>query len=99
MKKEFTQEHQFEIMKFLYQFKNDNKFHQIDERLLNIPSPNEKYRMIYTLRDSALIATDREVYYNPSNNSLVVDFNHTDEIKAKILPKGIVAVESLQQKD
>lgn len=99
MATEFTHTPEFEIMKFLYQFKNDNKFYTLDEELLNIQSQKDVHYSIYTLRDNALIATDREVYYNHADNSLVDLFNTSGEIKARILPKGIVAVESLLQKN
>ena len=94
MDKNFKQDHQFEIIKFLYQFKDDNKYYKLDNDLLNDRSKEEKYNLIYTLRDNAMIATDREIFYNNSANRFVFSYND-DEIKAKILPKGIVAVESL----
>lgn len=95
MEKGFTHEHQYEIIQFLYQFRDDNKFYRIDTSLLNDQSHEEKFNIIYTLRDNALIATDREIYYNNSVNRYVDQNNKSDEIKARILPKGIVAVESL----
>jgi hypothetical protein len=95
MDKGFTQEHQYEIIQFLYQFKDDNKFYRIDKSLLNDKSHEEKFNIIYVLRDNALIATDREIYFNSSVNRYVDQNNKSDEIKARILPKGIVAVESL----
>lgn len=85
------QDHQFEVIKFLYQFKDDNKYYKLDKDVLD---DEEIYKVIYTLRDNALIATDREIYYNNSAQRFVYNYN-TDEIKAKILPKGIVAVEAL----
>ncbi len=95
MDKNSKQDHQFEVIKFLYQFKDDNKFYRIDKNLLNDKSHEEKFSIIYTLRDNALIATDREIYYNHSVKRFVDHSNSNDEIKARILPKGIVAVESL----
>ncbi len=95
MDKGLTQEHQYEIIQFLYQFKDDNKFYRIDKSLLNDKSHEEKFDIIYVLRDNALIATDREIYFNSSVNRYVDQNNKSDEIKARILPKGIVAVESL----
>jgi hypothetical protein len=95
MNTELNSHPQFEIIKFLYQFKDDNKFYKLDESLLNIQSKKEKYILIYTLRDHALIATDSEIYYNHADNSVVDHFNNSGEIKAKILPKGIVALETL----
>lgn len=91
----FTQEHHYEIIKFLYQFKDDNKFYKIDSSLLNDKFQDEKFNIIYTLRDKALIATDREIYYDSSVKRYVDQNNKSDEIKARILPKGIVAVENL----
>jgi hypothetical protein len=90
-------EHQFEVIKYLYQFKDDNKFYRIDTDLLGDKSHQEKFGIIYNLRDSALIATDREIYYNPKAKRYVDHSNSSDEIKARILPKGIVAVESSQK--
>lgn len=98
MNTELTNEPTFKIMKFLYQFKDDNKFYKLDEKMLNIASKKEKYISIYTLRDNALIATDSEVYYNHADNSGIDHFNNPDEIRAKILPKGIVVVESFLKK-
>ncbi len=95
MEKHLTQEHQFEIIEFLYQFKDDRKFYRIDKNLLTDKSHDEKFSIIYTLRDNALIATDREIYYNPSVKRFVDQSNNQDEIKARILPKGIGVVESL----
>lgn len=95
MEQGFTQEHQNEVIRFLYQFRDDKKFYEIDTNLLNNKSHEEKFNIIYILRDNALIATDREIYYNTSVNRYVDQNNKTDEIKARILPKGIVAVESL----
>ncbi len=89
------QQHQLEVIKFLYQFKDDRKFYRIDTDLLTDKSHEEKFGIIYTLRDNALIATDREIYYNNSVKRFVDHNNSSDEIKARILPKGIVAVESL----
>jgi len=97
MDKDFTQEHQYEVIRFLYQFKDDNKFYTIDTNLLTDKSHDEKFGIIYTLRDSALIATDREIYYNRTVNRFLDHSNRNDEIKARILPKGIVAVESSLQ--
>lgn len=91
----FTQEHQHEIIQFLYQFKDDNKFYRIDKSLLNDKSHEEKFNIIYILRDNALIATDREIYFNNSVNRYMDQNNKSDEIKARILPKGIAAAESL----
>ena len=95
MEQDFTQEHQYEIIRFLYQFRDDKKFYKIDTNLLNDKSHEEKFNIIYILRDNALIATDREIYHNTSVNRYADQNNKTDEIKARILPKGIVAVESL----
>jgi hypothetical protein len=95
MDKVFSQEQQYEIIRYLYQFKGDNKFYRIDSNLLADKSHEEKFSLIYILRDNALIATDREIYYNSSVNRFVDHSNKSDEIKARILPKGIVAVESL----
>ncbi len=95
MDKCFTQDHQLEVIKFLYQFKDDRKFYKIDKNLLSDKSHEETFSIIYTLRDNALIATDREIYYNPSVKRFVDHTNNNDEIKARILPKGIVAVEAL----
>lgn len=97
MEKHLTQEHQLEVIKFLYQFRDDNKFYRIDSGLLDDKSHEEKFRIIYTLRDNALIATDREIYYNKSINRFVDHNNTSDEIKARILPKGIVAVEAFKE--
>ncbi len=94
MEKSYKDDHQHEIIRFLYQFKDDNKYYQLDKDLLTDKSREERYKVIYTLRDDAMIATDREIYYNNSTNRVVYYYNN-DEIKAKILPKGIVAVESL----
>lgn len=91
MDKNSKQDHQFEVIKFLYQFKDDNKYYKLDKDVLD---DEEIYKVIYTLRDNALIATDREIYYNNSAQRFVYNYNN-DEIKAKILPKGIVAVEAL----
>lgn len=95
MNNDFTPEHQQEIIKFLYQFKDDNKFYKIDANLLTDKSHQEKFNIIYVLRDNALIATDREIYYNNSIRRFVDQNNSSEEIKARILPKGIVAAESL----
>lgn len=86
---------QLEVIKFLYQFRDDKKFYRIDKNILTDKSLNEKFGIIYSLRDNALIATDREIYYNSSINRFVDHNNTSDEIKARILPKGIVAVEAL----
>lgn len=91
MDKNSRQDHQFEVIKFLYQFKDDNKYYKLDKDVLD---NEEIYKVIYTLRDNALIATDREIYYNNSPQRFVYNYNN-DEIKAKILPKGIMAVEAL----
>lgn len=96
MDNNFIQKHQDEIIKFLYQFKDDNKFYSIDSSLLTDKSHEEKFTIIYVLRDNALIATDREIYYNNSVKRFVDQNNKSDEIKARILPKGIVAVELLK---
>lgn len=95
MNKGYTQEHQHEIIRFLYQFKDDNKFYRIDANLLTDKSHEEKFNIIYTLRDNALIATDREIYYNDSVKRYVDQNNKSDEIKARILPKGVATIESL----
>lgn len=94
MEKNLKPEHQIEIIKFLYQFKDDNKYYRLDRDLLNDKSNEERYDLIYILRDNAMIATDREIYYNNSAKRVVYNYNN-DEIKAKILPKGIMAVETL----
>lgn len=91
MDKNSKQDHQFEVIKFLYQFKDDNKYYRLDKDILD---DEEIYKVIYTLRDNALIATDREIYYSNSAQRFVYNYNK-DEIKAKILPKGIVAAEAL----
>jgi hypothetical protein len=49
------------------------------------------------LRNDALICTDREVYQNDEDYYSVESFGNVEEIKAKILPKGIAALESLQE--
>ncbi|WP_018615469.1 hypothetical protein [Segetibacter koreensis] len=98
MDKELTPEHQFEVIKFLYQFKEDNKFYRIDKNLLSDKSHEEKFRIIYTLRDNALIATDREIYYNHSAKRFLDYSNTSDEIRARILPKGIEVVEASSEK-
>lgn len=96
MDKDFRQDQQLEVIKFLYQFKDDRKFYSIDSNLLSHTSHEEKFNIIYTLRDNAFIATDREIYYNHSINRYIVQSNSNDEIKARILPKGIIAVESME---
>ncbi len=90
-----TSENHFELMKYLYQFKDDNKFYKIDKEVIKAKCTQEQYNLIYTLRDKALIATDREIHYNHKNNTYVDAFNSTDEIRARILPKGVMEVESL----
>lgn len=95
MNKDLTPEHHHEIIKFLYQFKDDNKFYRIDANLLTDKSHEEKFNIIYILRDNALIATDREIYFNTSVKRFVDQNNQSEEIKARILPKGIVAAELL----
>ncbi len=95
MNQSSTSENHFELMKYLYQFKDDNKFYAIDNAIIKAKCPQEQYNLIYTLRDRALIATDREIHYNQKSNTFVDAFNSTDEIKARILPKGVKAVESL----
>lgn len=95
MEKVFTQDKHDEVIKFLYQFKDDRKFYPIDTNVLNAKSHEEKFGIIYTLRDNALIATDREIFYSSSAKRYVDHMNSGDEIKARILPKGITAVESL----
>lgn len=95
MNKDFTHDHQFEVIKYLYQFKDDRKFYKIDKNLLTDKSHEEKFSIIYTLRDNALIATDREIYFDNAVKRFVDQNNSNDEIKARILPKGIVAMESL----
>jgi hypothetical protein len=44
-----------------------------------------------------LICTDREVYQVDEDYYQVEHFGHGEEIKAKILPKGIAVMESLQE--
>ena len=95
MDKHFTQDQQLEVIKFLYQFKDDRKFYKIDKDVLTDKSHEEKFDIIHTLRDNAFIATDREIYYNQSVKRFLDHNNTGDEIKARILPKGIVAVEAL----
>jgi hypothetical protein len=97
MKADFTNHSHFNIIKFLYQFKDDNKFYKLDEQVLNFESKKETYRYIYNLRNDALICTDREVYQNDEDYYSVESFGNVEEIKAKILPKGIAALESLQE--
>ncbi len=97
MNLEYTPENEMEIIKFLYQFKDDNKFYRLENRTGYSRTADEKYSTIYTLRDKALIATDREVYHTSvSSGASQTDL---DQIKARILPKGIVAVELLLQED
>jgi hypothetical protein len=96
MKTTHTQDTALAIMHFLYQFKGDNKFYKLDNSLLNISSKKEKYLSIYTLRDNALIATDSEVYHSHAEEGMT-NYVYADEIRAKILPKGVVAVEAMLQ--
>jgi hypothetical protein len=98
VKAEFTNHSHFNIIKFLYQFKDDNKFYKLDEQELNLESKKETYRYIYNLRNDALICTDREVYQIDEDYYSVENFGNTEEIRAKILPKGIAVMESLQEK-
>lgn len=95
MNTNFTNASQFEIIKFLYQFKDDNKFYKLEEHLLNGESKKETYQYIYNLRDRALICTDREVYCNDEGYYFAEHFNNSEEIRAKILPKGIAVMETL----
>ena len=95
MNTNFTSASQFEIIKFLYQFKDDNKFYKLEEHLLNSESKKEVYQFIYNLRDNALICTDREVYCNDEGYYFAEHFNNSEEIRAKILPKGIAIMETL----
>ena len=95
MDNHFTQDQQLEVIKFLYQFKDDRKFYKIDKGVLTDKSHEEKFHIIHTLRDNAFIATDREIYYNQSVKRFLDHNNTGDEIKARILPKGIVAIETL----
>jgi hypothetical protein len=97
VKAESTNHSHYQIIKFLYQFKDDNKFYTLDENVLNIQSKKETYRYIYNLRNDALICTDREVYQVDEDYYQVEHFGHGEEIKAKILPKGIAVMESLQE--
>jgi hypothetical protein len=90
---------QFEIIKFLYQFKDDNKFYKLEEGLLNIQSQREIYTFLYNLRNSAFIGTDCELYHNDKGEYFVEHFSNINEIRARILPKGIAAIESLTEKD
>lgn len=94
VKVSFKHKEELEIIKFLYQFKDDNKFYKLDELPLNVQSEEEKYRFIYTLRDNALIGTDREVYVTKTGK-YYADQSNNYEIRAKILPKGISVVDSL----
>lgn len=89
---------EFEIIKYLYQFKDDNKFYKLDENLLKIRPGKEKHISIHTLRDNALIATDTELYYNHNEENLTGYFINPEDIKARILPKGVVAVEAALSK-
>ncbi|HSU48975.1 MAG TPA: hypothetical protein VLJ41_00210 [Segetibacter sp.] len=95
MNTNFTSASQFEIIKFLYQFKDDNKFYKLEEHLLNSESKKETYQFIYNLRDNALISTDREVYCNEDGYYFAEHFNNSEEIRAKILPKGVAVMENL----
>jgi hypothetical protein len=95
---QITHHSQLEIIKYLYQFKDDNKFYKLDENLLDIQSKKEKYMSISTLRDCALIATDSELKYTSTGNITPDYFKGAEEIKARILPKGVVAVEKLLSK-
>ncbi|TDH19740.1 hypothetical protein EXU57_22845 [Segetibacter sp. 3557_3] len=97
MNLEFTYEAEMEIIKFLYQFKDDNKFYRLEDQTSFSRTADEKYSTIYKLRDKALIATDREVFHTSTSSSAFL--NDLDQIKARILPKGIVAVESLLQQE
>lgn len=97
MKADYTNHSQYEIIKFLYQFKDDNKFYRLDETVLNMQSKKETYRYIYNLRNDALISTDCEVYQVDEDYYQVEHFGHQEEIKAKILPKGIAVIENLQE--
>lgn len=90
-----TNDPYLKIIKFLYQFKDDNKFYKLDENVLNLESKREKYISIYNLREKALIATDSEVYFNDTDNNIVEFFNDPEGIRAKILPKGIMAAEAI----
>lgn len=90
MNVDFTNPSQFEIIKFLYQFKDDNKFYKLD-----VQSKKESYRFIYNLRNNAFICTDREVYCKDEDVYYAEHFDKTEEIRAKILPKGIAVMETL----
>lgn len=98
MHNQLTPDPQFEIIKYLYQFKDDNKFYKLDENSLRIRSEKEKHISIHTLRDNAFIATDTELYYNHNEENLTGYFTTPEEIRARILPKGVVAVESALRK-
>ena len=95
MQKELDQDPQFEIIEYLYQFKDDNKFYSLNKDLLNQQQQKEVYYSIYVLRDQALIATDREFTFKHSDEISNEYFSISDGIKAKILPKGIKAVEAV----
>jgi len=84
-----TLDKDFELIKFLYQFKDDNKFYHVDTDVLKNASHEEKHTIMYTLRDKALIATDTEIQAKPAKGN----GRYYSEVKARILPKGIVAVE------
>lgn len=79
-----------EVVRFLYQFKDDNKYYKIGKNVLQAKSHEESHSLIYTLRDNAFIGTDREIHNNPAKSK-----GDSDEIGVKILPKGIVAIERL----
>jgi hypothetical protein len=93
LKVDFKHQEELEIVKFLYQFKDDNKFYKLDKLSLNVQSEGEKYMLLYTLRDNALIGTDREVYVS-NTGEYYADQSYNYEIRAKILPKGVSAIES-----
>ena len=95
MNTNYSDDTQLAIINFLYQFKGDNKFYKLDDAVLNISSKKEKYLSICTLRDKALIATDTEVYSHAGDG--LTNNVYADDIRAKILPKGVVAVETMLQ--
>ena len=99
MKIDFTNPPHFEIIKFLYQFKDDKKFYKLEDGLLKVESSEEKYRFLYTLRNNALISTDREIYNNNEGAFYAETFNHDEEIRARILPKGVEVLESFLNKN
>jgi hypothetical protein len=99
VKVDFKDQPQFEIIRYLYQFKEDNKFYKLEECLPDVPSNKEIYKFIYNLRDSAFIGTDCEVYQTNEGHYFPEQFDNGGEIRARILPKGVAAIESILKKD